>query len=101
METESESNCPGSSVLTDRPSTHPSDDGGEQLQEGGESVHLPLGDAPGGRLAVVGRSVGVGHVSPQVLVVEHQRVEEVLPGHGAARHALQVVPCDGTHMTSL
>ena len=72
--------------------SYPGDDGGEQLQVGGEPVHLSLGDPAGGRVAVEGGGLRAGEVPTQVLVVQHQRVKQQLPGHRPAGHALQVVP---------
>lgn len=60
------------------PHPYPCDDGGEQLQEGGQRLQLSLGDASERRVAVL-RRVRVRQVSPQVLVVEHEGVKKVFP----------------------
>ncbi len=32
-------------------------------------------------------AVGIGHISSQVLMIEHERMEKVLPWHNTARHS--------------
>lgn len=49
---------------------YPCDDSGEQLEEGSEAIQLSLSDPSDGRVAIL-HAVGAGHVSSQVLVVEH------------------------------
>lgn len=71
---------------------YPCNDGGQQLQKRCHSLQLSLRDASNGRVAVLCR-VRIGDVSSQVLMVQHERVEEMLPGHWVARHALDVVTC--------
>lgn len=57
---------------------YPGDDSGKQLEERSEAIQLSLSDASDGWVAVL-RAVGIGHVTSQVLVVEHERVKKVLP----------------------
>lgn len=79
---------------------YPCDDGGEQLQEGGESFQLSLGDASEGWVAEL-CCVWVWKVSPQVLMVEHQGVKKVFPRHRAAGHSLEIVTCVHEHEVRL
>lgn len=79
--------------------TYPCDDGGEQLQKRCESLQLSLGDASHGWVAVL-RGVWVWDVSSQVLVVQHEGVEEMLPRHRVARHSLDVITCKYMHHMS-
>lgn len=69
---------------------YPCDDSGEQLEEGSEALQLPLSDASDGQVAVL-CAVDAGRVPPHVLVVEHERVEKVLPRHKTSRHACLTV----------
>lgn len=65
--------------------SYPGNDGAEQLQERGQAVQLPLCDAPYWRDVVV-RDICFRQVSAQVLMVQHEGVEEVLQEHWAACH---------------
>lgn len=57
---------------------YPGGDGGEQLEESSQALQLSLCDASDGWMAILG-DVRAGNIPSQVLMVQHEGMEQVLP----------------------